>query len=216
MAGMLPRDQSPLRPAALLVLLVTAAASADTMLAEQILGRSVGVRDGYLRVDGRTITTDVPPVGDGQNVFVPLRFLFEAVGGAVSYDAAHRQISIASFDRQLRFRLGEKEFEMDGERFSLPVAPFSYGGRTMVPWKLVQKSSSPRPAPEPYSQAKTKAPPATWSWPPMSFPQRLRHVFWDQRLVEQNRLVAPATLLLWAASAFLFVWQSLVRRGERG
>lgn len=200
----------------MILLAAAQAVAASPLLADQILGRSVAVTGGALLVDGRTVATDVPPVGDGENVFVPLRFLFEAVGGAVSYDPDHRRITIASADRRLRFQLGEKAFVANGQRFLLPVAPFSYAGRTMVPWQLAQRVvARPPQRSGVYGGALPQDAPASWSWPRMSLPQRLRHVLRDQRLAQENRLVAHGCLLLWFASALLYVWQSLFRRGSR-
>lgn len=47
-------------------------------------------------VDGRTITSDVPPFMQGDRVFIPIRFVSEALGAGVEWNQATRTVTITS------------------------------------------------------------------------------------------------------------------------
>ena len=57
---------------------------------------AAALRPITLEVDGQTVTTDVPPMIVDGRTMVPVRFVAEALGATVAWDAATRTVRIAS------------------------------------------------------------------------------------------------------------------------
>ncbi|MER3495702.1 MAG: hypothetical protein C4320_02085, partial [Armatimonadota bacterium] len=68
---------------------VTYDASTKTVLASQA-GHQVKLTIGsqQAQVDGRAITTSIPPMVQNGTTYIPLRFVSESLGGTAQYDAA--------------------------------------------------------------------------------------------------------------------------------
>ena len=85
-----------------------------------------------VHVDGQKIVTDVPPVTQNQEVFVPLRAVAEALGADTHFEPKENTIEIVRGSQTLEFRAGSTKATLDGAPMTLRHAPFRVRGRVMV------------------------------------------------------------------------------------
>jgi uncharacterized membrane protein len=114
----------------------------ETTIAGRLLGGDITVRDDYaIVVDGATVTPDVPPVEKGGMIFVPLRFVAEALRADVTWYKKDRTAKIVfPGGRTLNMTIGNPVVEAGGMEKVLPVAPFIFEDRTMVPLRPTAES----------------------------------------------------------------------------
>lgn len=99
------------------------------------LAVSVGLtlsRPVEVHVDGQRIVTDVPPVTQNHEVFVPLRAVAEALGADTRFEPKENAIEIVRGNQTLEFRVGSPKATLNGAAMTLHHAPFRVRGRVMV------------------------------------------------------------------------------------
>lgn len=104
-------------------------------MAEDILEADVTVRPDFaIVVDGATIAPDVPPVERGGVVFIPLRFAAESLRANVTW-YKNEKLAELKFpgDKTVRMKAGDPNIDMGDSVRMLPVAPFIFEGRMMIP-----------------------------------------------------------------------------------
>ncbi|MCR4419503.1 MAG: copper amine oxidase N-terminal domain-containing protein [Clostridia bacterium] len=101
----------------------------------QTLILRVGSRTAQL--GGETRTLEQAPYLQGNTVMVPFRFIGEALGARVSWEAQSKRIVYQSGGVKLVFQLGQPWVEVNGQRRELEVAPRLVGTTTMVPLRVV-------------------------------------------------------------------------------
>ena len=126
--------------ALLLVLAVPAAAQedkgGDPIMAPELLKSDVKLRDDYtIVVDNTIIEPDVPPVEYNGVIFVPLRFVGQALGAEVSWRPELQQAFVKWDKAEILFTINKYEVDVSGETQILKAPPFLYGQRTMIPLK---------------------------------------------------------------------------------
>jgi hypothetical protein len=89
-------------------------------------------RPTSLTVDGQRILSDVPPVTQARDAFVPLRAVADGLGADMDYDAKTQTVQLSRGGDVLRMRLGEAQATLNGKPLTLAHAPFEVRGRTMV------------------------------------------------------------------------------------
>ncbi len=97
-----------------------------------------------LRVDGRRMASDVPPVTTTKGAFVPLRVVAESLGADTNYDAKTGIIELIRGSDTMRLRSGDRVATLDGKKLLLRTAPFSVRGRTMVPLATIARAFGTR------------------------------------------------------------------------
>ncbi|MBC5816648.1 MAG: hypothetical protein GIW97_08915 [Candidatus Eremiobacteraeota bacterium] len=88
-----------------------------------------------LRVDGQSVVTDVPPVTQDHEVFVPLRAVAEALGADTHFQnkgGKADEIEVIRGDQTLRFSVGHTKATLNGNPMTLHRAPFRVRGRVMI------------------------------------------------------------------------------------
>lgn len=83
-------------------------------------------------VNGKLHILDAPPQIVSRHTMVPLRFIAEGLGAAVSWDSTERRVDIKAEDKTLHLFIGKKT---EG----LPEAPFIEKGYTMVPLRYISE-----------------------------------------------------------------------------
>ena len=94
----------------------------------------VGTRTAV--IDGRFSELDSAPYIKNGRTFLPVRFVAEALGASVAWDAATSTATLSSEEGSIKLRTGEKrilENENYGEYCELDVAPEIKNGRMMLP-----------------------------------------------------------------------------------
>lgn len=84
--------------------------------------------------------TNVAPVVVGGRTMVPLRFVSEAFGAEVNWDASTRQVTIKNQDKSAVLTVGSKEMTVDSSSSTLDVAPQISNGRVLVPLRAVAEN----------------------------------------------------------------------------
>jgi hypothetical protein len=84
------------------------------------------------------MTFDQPPVMENSRVFVPMRAIFERLGSTVVY--ANGNINAQGNGRSVHLTIGSRDATINGQPFSMDVAPFSVAGRTEVPLRFVAQA----------------------------------------------------------------------------
>lgn len=85
-----------------------------------------------LRVDGQRVVTDVAPVTQDQEAFVPLRAIAEALGAETHFDDKGNQIEVLRGDQTLRIRVGSTKATLNGQPMTFKYAPFRVRNRVMI------------------------------------------------------------------------------------
>lgn len=96
--------------------------------------RTVGAR---IVVDGREAPFDVPPKLIDATILVPLRFVGEALGATVSWDARRRTATIHARDRTVTARIGDPIVRSGERQLTAYTYPRIIQGRTMVPLRII-------------------------------------------------------------------------------
>lgn len=82
----------------------------------------------------------VVPIIKNDRTFVPLRFIAEALGNEVAWDANTQTITIKSGDKDIKFVLGSTKMKKGTEESVIDAAPFIDEGRTMIPLRAAVES----------------------------------------------------------------------------
>jgi hypothetical protein len=75
----------------------------------------------------------------GTTVLVPLRSLFEQLGGTVSYDPATKTVDVSKPGSDIKVTVGKPEVEINGEVRPLDVPPEIYRGTIVVPVRVISE-----------------------------------------------------------------------------
>lgn len=119
-------------------LAVTAHADTTTVVTQTTTpSQAVVVEVNQQRV---AFTGDGPVMIGGNSVFVPLRGVFEQLGGQIQWEAATQVITGARPGHQFRIRIGSDQALVDGTQKTLTVAPKMIGATTYVPLRFASEA----------------------------------------------------------------------------
>ena len=126
------------RPLSLRSLIVTGAIA---LAASSTLAFS---RPATIVVDGQRIETDVPPVTQNHQAYLPLRAVTASLGAQMTYDQATRTIAVLRGADRLELRVGDKNAMLNGRPVRLAHAPFTVRGRTLVATRTIERALGPK------------------------------------------------------------------------
>jgi len=111
-------------------------------MAEEALGGDIKVRSDYtIIVNKQVVTPDVTPVERGGIIFVPLRFVAEALRADVTWYKKDQMAEITfPGGRTIRMAINNPEIDLGDTQRILPISPFLYGDRTMIPLAATAES----------------------------------------------------------------------------
>ena len=92
---------------------------------------------GTFRIDPQY---DASPVRRGGQVYLPVRFLTEIVGGNVHWESGTNRIWANAPGARLEFAIGSGKVVVNGEERMLDNAPFVRNGRTMLPYRFIAEA----------------------------------------------------------------------------
>ena len=116
--------------------LAGAACSAALALAAASL--PVLAQNVTVNVNGQNMSFDQPPVMRNNRVFVPMRAIFERLGSTVVY--SNGVINAQGNGRAVHLAIGSTDASINGNHFTMDVAPFTVAGRTEVPLRFVAQA----------------------------------------------------------------------------
>jgi hypothetical protein len=112
-----------------------------TTIAATIVAASMALsRPTSLTVDGQRIVSDVPPVTQAHEAFVPLRAVAEGLGADTNYDPKTDTVELIRGNDVLRMRVGDTHATLNGKKMTLHQAPFAVRGRTMVALTVIARA----------------------------------------------------------------------------
>lgn len=88
-------------------------------------------------VNGTTSQMDVTPVMKNGSLFIPLRYLGEAIGVDVTWDNTKKTLWIMDSDNTAVFWAGQSYMELNGERKNIGAPVFLDSGRVQVPVRFI-------------------------------------------------------------------------------
>lgn len=91
-------------------------------------------------VDGRSKALDVPPVVVDNEVLVPVRAIFEALGASVAWNDTTKTIEATKDDTTVKLTIGNSFITVNGVDHSIPVPAQIIDSRTMVPAKAISEA----------------------------------------------------------------------------
>jgi copper amine oxidase-like protein len=101
-------------------------------------------RPATIVVDGQRIESDVPPVTQNHQAYVPLRAVTASIGAQTTYEAATRTIVVLHGADRLKLRIGERNATLNGRPVRLVHAPFTVRGRTLVATRTIERALGPK------------------------------------------------------------------------
>lgn len=97
-----------------------------------------------LKIDSKSATInnqkrdlDAPPKIMGGRTMVPLRFISEAFGCNIEWDAKEQRIGILRYDISVNLWIGKDYVEVNGQKLKIDSPPVIVAGRTMVPLRFI-------------------------------------------------------------------------------
>jgi N-acetylmuramoyl-L-alanine amidase len=97
-----------------------------------------------LVIDGRRIQSDVPPVTQNRQAYVPLRAVLTGLGASTTYDKQSRTVEVVHGPDHLKLHIGERNATLNGRPVRLSHAPFTVRGRTMVATRTIERALGPK------------------------------------------------------------------------
>ena len=94
-----------------------------------------------LVIDGAEVhDLPAPPIILNDRTLVPVREVFERVGGVVGWHAGHRQVSLFVGDCVLVMTIDELTASLNGEHIEMHIPPIIHNDRTMVPLRIIAEA----------------------------------------------------------------------------
>lgn len=107
------------------------------VMTDSVLPGKVEMREDYtIVVNGDVVSPDVPPVELNGIIYVPIRFVGDALGAKTQWDAGQQLVTLSWPGSELKMTIGSSDVTQNGESRKIEAAPLIYSGRTMVPLKI--------------------------------------------------------------------------------
>lgn len=107
-------------------------------------GEAIAKSQVQLMVNGVVIEPDTPAQIVNDRTFVPVRFVAENLGAAVTWDEKSRTVTIVKDNQTIRLTIGQRQITVNGKAEQMDVAPYIDGIRTMVPIRFISDSLGSR------------------------------------------------------------------------
>ncbi len=95
-----------------------------------------------VKIDGKDVEfTDVKPVKNGEEIFIPLRAVFEAAGAEVYWEGETQTIITSLGEKKAILQIGNVQlFRSDGGIYSTETAPYIENDRTYIPYTVFARA----------------------------------------------------------------------------
>ena len=91
-------------------------------------------------VFGEQVTNDVAPIARNNRTLLPIRFVAEALGAQVDWNADLQKVTISKADLLIEIYLGQTTAYVNGSPVVLDVAAFAENNRTYLPLRFVAEA----------------------------------------------------------------------------
>jgi N-acetylmuramoyl-L-alanine amidase len=89
-----------------------------------------------LYLNGKPLTSSVPPAIVNNSTMVPFRVIAEHLGAKVTWEHQTKKVIVQS-SKTIELKIADKKALVDGKAFDLQTAPLIMQGRTMIPLRFV-------------------------------------------------------------------------------
>lgn len=93
-----------------------------------------------LKIDGKTINCEVPPIVFDDYSVVPARDVFEAMGASVKWNAEMQRVTVIYDDTMVELYINKKTVKVNGAKKEAPIPPKLINGKTMIPARFVAEA----------------------------------------------------------------------------
>jgi hypothetical protein len=93
-----------------------------------------------VEVNGRALTTSVPPMQINGRTLVPMRDIFEALGATVQWNPITRGIVATRAGANVGLQIGSRAASVNNQRLTLDQSPIVMRGSTLVPLRFVSEA----------------------------------------------------------------------------
>ncbi len=90
-----------------------------------------------LKIDGKEINCEVPPIVFSDYSVVPAREVFEAMGATVGWTAKTQKVTVKNSDTTIEIIINSKVAKINGKEKTMPIAAKLINGKTMIPVRFV-------------------------------------------------------------------------------
>lgn len=90
-----------------------------------------------IKINGKQMNFDVPPVIENGRILVPMRAIFEELGATVNWDQTSQSIKAGKYDTNITLKIDDNVSYINGKEIILDVSPTIIDGRTMVPLRFI-------------------------------------------------------------------------------
>lgn len=81
-----------------------------------------------------------PFIDENARTQVPVRFVSEALGAEVIWDAALKKVTVILNGKEVVLKIGQKDYEVNGQSFQMDTAALLVEARTFVPLRFVSEA----------------------------------------------------------------------------
>ncbi len=92
-----------------------------------------------LKINGETVSLDVPPVIINDRTLVPSRGLFETLGASVEWDSNTNQVIVTAEETEIILTVNQTEAVVNGQTVMMDVPAKVINDRTMIPVRFVSE-----------------------------------------------------------------------------
>ncbi len=107
---------------------------------DSALAESGGQQEITVIINGTPVAFDQPPIIQNDRTLVPLRAIFEALGGTVGWDDVTQTVTSVKGDITVRLTIGSNLLYVNEAAVKLDVPAQLVNGRTLVPARAVAES----------------------------------------------------------------------------
>lgn len=124
------------------VLVPVACASAGSPLGSKPRAGGIvfDIGSSVYRADRNWVTMDAAAFLSGGRAFVPMRYLGDAMGAEVAWDARTRRVTLTRGTTCVELTVGRPVIRVNGREQAIDVSPVLVGGRTYLPARFVAEA----------------------------------------------------------------------------
>lgn len=93
-----------------------------------------------LKVDGKTINCEVPPIVFDDYSVVPARDVFEAMGATVDWNAPNQKVTVKYDDTKVEVFINKRAVNVNNVEKTAPIPAKLINGKTMIPVRFVSEA----------------------------------------------------------------------------
>lgn len=97
-------------------------------------------QDIKIKINGKSVISDVAPFIDNNRTLVPIRVISENLGYNVNWDNQTQKVTVKNDNKVVELTIGKKDVNINGNNSSIDVAPMIKSNRTFVPLRFISES----------------------------------------------------------------------------